>query len=153
MSFVSPLISLTRRSPIQDVTSVSYELKLLNAMPQVTVMFADIVGFTSMSMNVEPEVVMDLLNELYTRYDTASLVGNVASFIRAWSLAHLRLNLTLGHDGLMVGGITGSECTNVIVRSQVAGISGFLRGIVECKSHWSCPGATVGHLLEPLSSS
>jgi len=36
---------------------------------QVTVMFADIVGFTPMSMNVEPEVVMDLLNELYTRFD------------------------------------------------------------------------------------
>jgi class 3 adenylate cyclase len=40
---------------------------ILYMLLQVTVMFADIVGFTSMSMNVEPEVVMGFLNELYTR--------------------------------------------------------------------------------------
>eukprot|EP00882_Tetradesmus_deserticola_P020631 GHRQ01022293.1.p1 GENE.GHRQ01022293.1~~GHRQ01022293.1.p1 ORF type:complete len:233 (+),score=70.48 GHRQ01022293.1:385-1083(+) len=34
---------------------------------QVTVMFADIVGFTSMSKEVEPEVVMEFLNDLYCR--------------------------------------------------------------------------------------
>jgi class 3 adenylate cyclase len=34
---------------------------------QVTVLFADIVGFTNMSKEVEPEVVMEFLNDLYCR--------------------------------------------------------------------------------------
>jgi hypothetical protein len=34
---------------------------------QVSVLFADIVGFMSMSKEVEPEVVMEFLNDLYCR--------------------------------------------------------------------------------------
>ncbi|GIM02321.1 hypothetical protein Vretimale_7199, partial [Volvox reticuliferus] len=37
--------------------------------PQVTLLFADIKGFTPMCKEVEPRVVMSMLNELYSRYD------------------------------------------------------------------------------------
>ena len=37
--------------------------------PQVTIMFADIVGFTDMSRQVEPVAVMRFLNSLFSRYD------------------------------------------------------------------------------------
>ncbi|KXZ47924.1 hypothetical protein GPECTOR_32g537 [Gonium pectorale] len=36
----------------------------------VTILFADIKGFTSMCKEVEPEVVMTFLNDLYNRFDT-----------------------------------------------------------------------------------
>ncbi|WIA42297.1 hypothetical protein OEZ86_008311 [Tetradesmus obliquus] len=36
---------------------------------QVSVLFADIVGFTNMSKEVEPESVMEFLNDLYCRFD------------------------------------------------------------------------------------
>jgi class 3 adenylate cyclase len=35
----------------------------------VTLFFCDIVGFTTMSKEVEPEAVMRFLNDLYTQYD------------------------------------------------------------------------------------
>ncbi|GLI63538.1 hypothetical protein VaNZ11_006527, partial [Volvox africanus] len=37
--------------------------------PQVTLLFADIKGFTPMCKEVEPRVVMSMLNDLYSRYD------------------------------------------------------------------------------------
>jgi adenylate cyclase len=35
----------------------------------VTVLFADIVGFTAFSQVVSPEVMVDVLNDLFTRFD------------------------------------------------------------------------------------
>ncbi len=37
---------------------------------QVTVLFADICGFTAMCKEVAPSVVMSFLNDLYSRFDT-----------------------------------------------------------------------------------
>lgn len=36
---------------------------------QVTVLFADIVGFTPMCKDVAPSLVMSFLNDLYSRFD------------------------------------------------------------------------------------
>ncbi|GFH21610.1 guanylate cyclase domain-containing protein [Haematococcus lacustris] len=38
--------------------------------PNVSVLFADIVGFSTVSQEVEPEQVFAMLNELYARYDS-----------------------------------------------------------------------------------
>ncbi|KAL6758865.1 guanylate cyclase [Haematococcus lacustris] len=38
--------------------------------PSVSVLFADIVGFSTVSQEVEPEQVFAMLNELYARYDS-----------------------------------------------------------------------------------
>ncbi|GFR42727.1 hypothetical protein Agub_g3645 [Astrephomene gubernaculifera] len=64
-----------------DTSSFSqFNLSMLNAMPdptktatdheQVTILFADIVGFTSMCKEVPAKTVMKFLNDLYTRFDT-----------------------------------------------------------------------------------
>jgi adenylate cyclase len=37
--------------------------------PDVTVLFADIVGFTPLARTMEPEALVELLNELFTRFD------------------------------------------------------------------------------------
>ncbi|KXZ41700.1 hypothetical protein GPECTOR_314g8 [Gonium pectorale] len=57
-----------------------FNLQMLTAMPdptktatdhaQVTILFADIVGFTSMCKEVPAKAVMKFLNDLYTRFDT-----------------------------------------------------------------------------------
>ncbi|GIM00513.1 hypothetical protein Vretimale_5516 [Volvox reticuliferus] len=44
--------------------------KLATKHDAVTILFADIKGFTCMCKEVEPEVVMTFLNELYNRFDT-----------------------------------------------------------------------------------
>lgn len=43
--------------------------QLAHKHPSVTLFFCDVVGFTSMSKEVEPAQVMRFLNELYTQYD------------------------------------------------------------------------------------
>ena len=44
---------------------------------QVTLLFADIVGFTSMCRKVEPEDVMGMLNDLYLRFDALTTQHDV----------------------------------------------------------------------------
>lgn len=43
---------------------------IVDSFPDVTVLFADIVGFTTFSQGVSPEVLVDVLNDLFTRFDT-----------------------------------------------------------------------------------
>ena len=45
--------------------------------PQVTIMFADIVGFTSLCQKVSASVVMDFLNNLYSPFDDLASIYNV----------------------------------------------------------------------------
>ena len=42
---------------------------IVDSYANVTVLFADIVGFTAFSQGVSPEVVVDVLNDLFTRFD------------------------------------------------------------------------------------
>jgi hypothetical protein len=58
----------------QQVEVVNRRLdKLATKHECVTLFFCDIVGFTTMSKEVEPEAVMRFLNDLYTQYDQGSL--------------------------------------------------------------------------------
>lgn len=43
---------------------------IADSFPEVTVLFADIVGFTKFSSGVSPERLVALLNEIFTNYDT-----------------------------------------------------------------------------------
>jgi class 3 adenylate cyclase len=42
---------------------------IVDSYPNVTVLFADIVGFTAFSEMVSPEVMVDVLNDLFTRFN------------------------------------------------------------------------------------
>ena len=43
---------------------------IADSFPEATVLFADIVGFTKFSAGVSPEKLVDLLNQIFTEYDT-----------------------------------------------------------------------------------
>lgn len=47
----------------------AHSLPLPHSRLQVMVLFCDVVGFTSMSKEVEPSAVMTFLNELYSQFD------------------------------------------------------------------------------------
>uniref|UniRef100_A0A383WI74 Guanylate cyclase domain-containing protein n=1 Tax=Tetradesmus obliquus TaxID=3088 RepID=A0A383WI74_TETOB len=52
-----------------SMTGGGRKIKVPMQHEQVSVLFADIVGFTNMSKEVEPETVMEFLNDLYCRFD------------------------------------------------------------------------------------
>ena len=45
------------------------ETRIADNFAEVTVLFADIVGFTSLSARTSPREMVDLLNRLFTRFD------------------------------------------------------------------------------------
>jgi adenylate cyclase len=55
-----------RREEIAD----SFPEVIADSFPEVTVLFADIVGFTKFSIGVSPERLVALLNEIFSDYDT-----------------------------------------------------------------------------------
>ena len=51
------------------VTFDSFPGVIADSFPDVTVLFADIVVFTQLALNVSAEAVVDMLNEIFTRFD------------------------------------------------------------------------------------
>ena len=49
--------------------SLAVEPELADEFPAVTVLFADIVGFTSLSANIRPAELVTILNDIFTRFD------------------------------------------------------------------------------------
>lgn len=45
------------------------EARIADYCPNVTIVFADIVGFTALSRGLDPEKLVDLLNDLFSRFD------------------------------------------------------------------------------------
>ena len=64
--------------------------------PEVTILFTDIVGFTSMSQTVAPQQVMEFLHELFVRFD--DLVGRDSSL---WKVE------TIGDAFMIASGLEG----------------------------------------------
>jgi len=52
-----------------EVTSGNFNELIADSHADVTVLFADIVGFTKFSESVVPEVLVDVLNDVFTRFD------------------------------------------------------------------------------------
>ncbi|MDO8313285.1 MAG: adenylate/guanylate cyclase domain-containing protein [Sideroxyarcus sp.] len=53
-----------------DVTADSFTEVIADSFADVTVLFADIVGFTNFSVGVNPEKLVVLLNEIFTGFDS-----------------------------------------------------------------------------------
>ena len=58
---------LKRRS---EIAAGSFTELIADSFPEVTVLFADIVGFTAFSAGRSPEVLVDVLNDIFTRFDS-----------------------------------------------------------------------------------
>ena len=69
--------------------------------PQVTILFTDIAGFTSMSRQVDPSEVMAFLNQLYLRYDQLLDGYNVykvtSFFLRSFILSRLTVEYIINN--------------------------------------------------------
>ena len=53
-----------------DVTAESFTEVIVDSFPEVTVLFADIVEFTKFSDGVSAEVLVEVLNDIFTRFDS-----------------------------------------------------------------------------------
>jgi adenylate cyclase len=52
-----------------EITANSFPEIIADSFPEVTVLFADIVGFTKFSEGLSAEVLVDVLNDIFTRFD------------------------------------------------------------------------------------
>lgn len=66
---VLPQIIAERLKGRPEVTADSFAAVIADKFAKVTVLFADIVGFTSFSADVSAEELVDVLNDLFTRFD------------------------------------------------------------------------------------
>jgi adenylate cyclase len=94
--------------------------------PDVTVLFADIVGFTPLAGTMEPESVVELLNDLFTRFDALA---------EQYGLEKIK---TIGDAYMVAGGLPrpSTDHPKRVVEMAVA-----LRGVVKEVS------AETGHQL------
>ena len=53
-----------------EITATSFPEIIADSFPEVTVLFADIVGFTKFSEGLSAEVLVDVLNDIFTRFDS-----------------------------------------------------------------------------------
>ncbi|MEC4806164.1 MAG: adenylate/guanylate cyclase domain-containing protein [Jaaginema sp. PMC 1079.18] len=61
--------------------------------PEVTILFADIVGFTQLSSQINPETLVELLNDIFSRFD---------SLTEQYSLEKIK---TIGDSYMVAGGL------------------------------------------------
>ncbi len=54
----------------QEVMADNLTAVIADSFDEVTVLFADIVGFTKFSEKVNPEILVDILNDIFIRFDT-----------------------------------------------------------------------------------
>jgi adenylate cyclase len=59
-------------APIADRLKKSGEELIADNFAEVTVLFADIVGFTQIATDKSPEAIVEMLNDLFTRFDLAA---------------------------------------------------------------------------------
>lgn len=66
------LIGLTNDIPLRSVASqlIMGQPVMAETYDQVTIYFSDIIGFTKLSAESTPLEVVDLLNDLYTSFDS-----------------------------------------------------------------------------------
>lgn len=67
---VLPYSIAQRLKDRHQVVANNFMEKIADSFAEVTVLFADIVGFTKFSESVSPEVLVDVLNDLFTRFDS-----------------------------------------------------------------------------------
>jgi class 3 adenylate cyclase len=68
---------LTQMMPPHVLKNLEEEVSTTDKLNQVTVMYADIVGFTAWSSNRSPNEVVGMLSELFTRFDKMCVEYNV----------------------------------------------------------------------------
>ena len=81
---------------------------IVDRFEQVTVLFADIVGFTKLSSRTSPEALVSMLDELFTRFD------------RLAERHRLEKIKTIGDCYMAVAGIPGAMTDHAVVMCQMA---------------------------------
>ena len=82
--------------------------RVADSFGEVTVLFADIVGFTQLSSRVSPEALVDLLNDIFSRFD---------DLVDAYSLEKIK---TIGDAYMLVGGLPEPRPNHARAVAEVA---------------------------------
>ncbi len=66
---VLPSSVVDRLKGRKDIMGDSFSQLIADSLPEVSVLFADVVGFTKFSEGISPEVLVTVLNDIFTRFD------------------------------------------------------------------------------------
>ena len=69
---VLPFAIAERLKGRPEIAADNFTECIADSFPAVTVLFADIVGFTKFSEGVSPEVLVDVLNDIFSQFDAAA---------------------------------------------------------------------------------
>ncbi|HKW28591.1 MAG TPA: adenylate/guanylate cyclase domain-containing protein [Verrucomicrobiae bacterium] len=84
------------------------EVNIADSYPEVTVLLADLVGFTTLSVHISPEQIVELLNEIFSAFDL--LVGKLG----------LDKIKTIGDAYMVAGGISFARADHAEAIAQLA---------------------------------
>ena len=99
---------LTQMVPPHAYEHLKAESTVIDKLLQVTLLYADIVGFTAWSSRKSPEEVVKMLNELFTRFDKMCVVHSV---YKVHTIGDCYV--AMGNAGSLNRDI-GQECVNVL---------------------------------------
>ena len=68
---------LTQMMPFNALKNLQEEISVIDRLPQVTFMYADIVGFTSWSSTRSANAVIEMLSQLFTKFDKLCVLHEV----------------------------------------------------------------------------
>ncbi len=133
---------------IADELRYNPDISIADRFDEATVMFADIVGFTEMTSNMEPDELVNLLNQIFTEFDALAIKHNAEKIktigdeymavcgapdpvedhaLRIMNLACdmliaiQKLSMSTGHDlQLRIGVATGPITAGVIGKTKFA---------------------------------
>jgi adenylate cyclase len=92
----------------QATTGINSDILIADAFNDATVMFADIVGFTDLSSQIPPQELVNLLNQIFSRFDLLAESNNLEKI------------KTIGDAYMVVGGLPYPRADHAIAIANMA---------------------------------
>ncbi|AFZ03637.1 adenylate/guanylate cyclase domain-containing protein [Calothrix sp. PCC 6303] len=92
----------------QATSNINADILIADAFNDTTVMFADIVGFTDLSSRIPPQELVNLLNQIFSRFDLLA---------ESYNLEKIK---TIGDAYMVVGGLPSPRADHAIAIASMA---------------------------------